>query len=393
MTFETKISDVAKRLDGDASDVWAVHDKACAMAYNGDDVILLSVGDPDLDTHPDTIEHVVGKLREGRTHYSPSNGEDSLRRIIADVEDRAARRPCSVDEVLIFPGATNAIYAVMRTLLNEGDEVILAEPMYIGYHGIFDSIGARQVRIPLNAADNFSLNMEKLKAAVTDKTKVIFINTPGNPAGNMLSEAELRELANFSYRHNIWLVSDEVYSMITFKERHSSLRRAAERLDNIIIIDGLSKSHAMTGWRMGWTVAPESISKHLLNFSASTIFGCCQFVQDAAAYALQNDSQYMEEMRSEYKTRRDYVCQRIANIPKLSCPTPDAGMFVMMDISAVANDGQDFAHRLLDAQGVSVLPGIGFGEVTRNFVRISLAQPIEILQPAFDRIERFITDL
>ena len=149
----------------------------------------------------------------------------------------------------------------------------------------------------------------------------------------------------------------------------------------------------MTGWRMGWTVAPESISKHLLNFSAGTVFGCCQFVQDAAAYALQNDSQYMEEMRSEYKTRRDYVCQRVAKIPHLSCPTPDAGMFVMVDISEVAKDGQDFAHRLLDAQGVSVLPGIGFGEVTRNFVRISLAQPVEILEPAFDRIEGFINSL
>ncbi|MDM3869797.1 pyridoxal phosphate-dependent aminotransferase [Porticoccus sp. W117] len=392
-TFTQRISNVAKRLDGDASEVWEVHDKACAMADNGEDVLLLSVGDPDLDTHPDTINHVIDRLREGRTHYSPSSGEDSLRRIIADVEDRSARRPCSVDEVLIFPGATNAIYAVMRTLLNEGDEVILAEPMYIGYHGIFDSIGAKQVRIPLNAADNFSLDMEKLKASVTEKTKVIFINTPGNPAGNMLSEAELRELADFSYRNNIWLVSDEVYSMITFKERHTSLRKAAEHLDNIIVIDGLSKSHAMTGWRMGWTVAPESISKHLLNFSASTVFGCCQFVQDAAAYALQNDSAYMEEIRGEYQSRRDYVCQRVAAIPKLSCPTPDAGMFVMVDISQVAEDGQDFAHRLLDAQGVSVLPGIGFGEVTRNFVRISLAQPVEILEPAFDRIEGFINSL
>ena len=202
-TFTHRISDVAQRLDGDASEVWEVHDKACAMADNGEDVLLLSVGDPDLDTHPDTIEHVIERLREGRTHYSPSSGEESLRRVIADVEDRAARRPCSVDEVLIFPGATNAIYAVMRTLLNQGDEVILAEPMYIGYHGIFDSIGANQVRVPLNAANNFSLDMEKIKTAVTDKTRVIFINTPGNPAGNMLSEAELRELAAFQLSRTI----------------------------------------------------------------------------------------------------------------------------------------------------------------------------------------------
>ncbi|MCV6604696.1 MAG: pyridoxal phosphate-dependent aminotransferase, partial [Porticoccaceae bacterium] len=264
------------------------------------------------------------------------------------------------------------------------------EPMYIGYHGIFDSIGARQVRVALNAQDNFSLDMETLKAAVTPATRVIFINTPGNPAGNMLSGEQLRELAEFSYRNNIWLVSDEVYSMITFSHRHVSLRKAAERLDNIIVIDGLSKSHAMTGWRMGWTVAPKSISQHLLNFSASTIFGCCQFVQDAAAFALENDAGYMEEVRTEYKKRRDYVCQRVAQISRLSCPLPDAGMFVMVNISEVADDGQDFAHRLLEAQKVSVLPGIGFGEVTRNFVRISLAQPIEVLRPALDRIEAYI---
>ncbi len=393
MVFKATVSEVSQRLDGGASEVWEVHDQACAMAEAGEDVLLLSVGDPDLATHPDTVDHAIAQLKKGRTHYAPGMGEPELRQAIANIEQKASNRPCSIDEVLIFPGATNAIYSVMRCLLNPGDEVIVAEPMYIGYHGIFDAIGANQVHVPLNLNDNFSLDLAELKRAVTPKTRVVFINTPGNPAGNMLTAEQLRDLSAYCYQHDIWLVSDEVYSMITFAQKHVSLRTAAEKLDNIVTIDGLSKSHAMTGWRLGWVVAPVALRSHLLNFTSATVFGCCQFVQDAAAFALKNDAEYMEQVRSEYKSRRDYVCKRVAAIDGLSCPIPEAGMFVMVDVSRVASDGLAFARDLLAAQKVSVLPGIGFGEVTRGCVRISLAQPKDVLSRSFDRIESYIENL
>ncbi|MBW2540596.1 MAG: aminotransferase class I/II-fold pyridoxal phosphate-dependent enzyme [Deltaproteobacteria bacterium] len=391
MAFAGRYSARVERLGGDASGVWAVHERASALRAAGEEVYLLSVGDPDLPTLPSTIDHAIESLREGRTHYAPGAGERRLREVVAGIEERSARRPCNPDDVIIFPGATNAIYSVMSCLLDEGDEVIVAEPMYIGYRGIFAAIGAVVVPVALDVGDGFRLSPESLSAAITDRTRVVFINTPGNPAGNMISAQELRALADLCLKRNIWLVSDEVYSMITFEERHVSLRTAAEQLENVVVIDGLSKSHAMTGWRLGWVVTHQNLVEHLLRFASSTVFGCCQFVQDAAAFALQNDEEYMAEVRAKYKKRRDFVCDRIASIPRIDCTVPKAGMFVMLDVRGLNTGGMRFAEDLLEEQRVSVLPGEGFGSSTRDYVRLSLAQPLPYLEEAMDRIERFVS--
>ena len=178
--------------------------------------------------------------------------------------------------------------------------------------------------------------------------------------------------------------------MITYEKKHISVRTAAASLENVIIIDGLSKSHAMTGWRLGWTVAPVNVIEKLLGFTSATIFGCSQFIQDAAAFALQNDGEYILSITREYRNRRDYACDRVNRIKGLRCQKPEAGMFLMIDVSGIARNGQEFARGLLDEEGVSVLPGDGFGSTTRNFVRLSLTHPVDGLEKAFDRIERFV---
>ena len=393
MRNDLVFSDAVTRLQAGSASVWEVHDLARQRLADGEDIILLSLGDPDLPTLDSTIQHAVNSLKNGRTHYSSGAGEFELRSVIADIEQRTSGKPCGPDEVIIFPGATNAIFAVMSCLLNAGDEVAVPEPMYIGYRAIFDIIGARVRSIPLNTRDNFSLDADDIKASVTAKTRVIFLNTPGNPAGNIISADLMRELAAWCLQRNIWLACDEVYSMITFDERHVSLRLAAEALDNIIIIDGLSKSHAMTGWRLGWTVADARITDRLLDFAASTVFGCCQFIQDAARFALENDDKYMEDIRSEFRQRRDYACSRLMAMPGVRCRPPAAGIFIMADVGAVAKDGRDFADRLLQEAGVSVLPAEVFGESTKQFVRLSLALSPDRLKTAMDRIEKFIQDV
>lgn len=393
MTFNARISQLSQRLIEESSGVWAVHDQACEQFANGEDVYLLSVGDPDLATLPSTIRATIDSLEKGRTHYAPGMGEKNLRQIISDIEIKSSGKHCDPSNVVIFPGATNAIYTVMACLLNAGEDVIVAEPMYVGYEGIFKALNVNVVPVELDVENHFELDVERVKAAVTEKTRVVFINTPGNPAGNMISEQQLKELADFCLENNLWLVCDEVYSMITFDETHTSLRKAAANLDNVVIIDGLSKSHAMTGWRLGWTVASTKFSQRLLDFTSSTIFGCCQFVQDAAAFALTNDEEYIQGVREEYRQRRNYVCERVASIPGISCQVPKAGMFVMIKVDELAENGLRFAEDLLKKEKVSVLPGIGFGESTTNYVRVSLAQPINVLKPAFDRIERYAKKL
>jgi len=390
--FQARISELSERLMDDSdTGVWDVHDRAVAMAERDEPVYLLSVGDPDLPTLPSTIRSTIDSLEKGRTHYAPGRGEINLRTTIAGIETAASGKHCDPDEIVIFPGATNAIYSVLACLMNPGDDIVLAEPMYIGYEGILRALHVNKVSFDLDIGNGFAFDVEAVKAAITPHTRVVFINTPGNPAGNMLTEPQLKELAEFCLERNLWLVCDEVYSMITFEDTHISLRKAAASLQYVMVVDGLSKSHAMTGWRLGWTVCNTSMADRLLDFTSSTIFGCCQFVQDAAAFALSNDEEYIAGVRQEYRVRRDYVCERVASITGLSCQVPKAGMFVMINVSEVASSGMNFAEALLDAESVSVLPGVGFGECCSDYVRVSLAQPINVLTPAFDRIERFLS--
>jgi arginine:pyruvate transaminase len=383
-------SRASDRLVVDDSALWGIHEQALTRRASGEDVILFSIGDPDLPTLDITTAHAISSLKAGRTHYSPGAGELNLRQAIADIELRSSGKPTHTDQIVIHPGGTNAIYSTLSCFLDEGDEIIIPSPMYVGYQGLLRAIGARVVPVALDSSNNFSLDVEAVKAAFSETTRVLFLNTPGNPAGNIIDEEALRELAAFCRERGVWIVCDEVYSMITFDRPHCSLHRAADHLDNVVVIDALSKSHAMTGWRMGWTVSSREVAKRLVDFASATIFGCCQFVQDAAAFALKNDEEYMRAVADEYHVRRDYALQRIGNIPALRANCPQAGMFVMVDVTAVSSDGLAFARELLLHSGVSVLPGAAFGQTTRQFVRLSLTHPVHVMSKAFDRIERFV---
>jgi len=205
-----------------------------------------------------------------------------------------------------------------------------------------------------------------------------------------MDQGLLAKLALFCQQNGIWLVCDEVYSMFTYHQPHVSLRTAAESLDNLVVIDGLSKSHAMSGWRMGWAVGPQTLIDHLERFSAMSIFGCAQFIQDAAAFALNNDEYYVKEMCDRYLLRRDTVCERLDQIRRIRYHRPDSGMFIIIDISDIEEDDKVFAKNFLDAECVSVLPGSAFGNSTKGHVRFSLVQPMSVLMAGCDRLQKFI---
>ena len=231
-----------------------------------------------------------------------------------------------------------------------------------------------------------------LLAQVQPNTRAVLVNTPGNPCGNLIGPDTLGRLARECRKRNLWLICDEVYSLITFDAPHVSMLKCTEDLSNVVVIDGLSKSHAMTGWRIGWTVADPPMTEALINMSGAAFFGVCQFVQDGAAFALANDAEEVELMRRSYLKRRDYVVGRVKKIKKLDCFVPPAGMFVMLNGSAVANSGDAFAQLLLDDAGISTIPGSGFGASANDYVRLSLTVPQEDLARAFDRIENLLGD-
>lgn len=384
------ISELSRRLQRAGEDVWRVHYDALARREHGDNVILLSVGDPDFPTPPEIAEYLVAQVHKGRTHYSPAGGEPELLRAIAALETDVEGRTFSAAQFTIFPGATAALYCVFACLLDPGDDIVIPEPMYIGYRDIFDALGATIIPVPLDVGDDFSLNISLIESAITDRTKAVLVNTPGNPAGNVMSQSTLQALASCCAARHIWLVCDEVYSLFTYDAKHVSLLKAATALDNVIVIDSLSKSHAMSGWRIGWSFSPDSLTPTLHSYCGSVFFGCSQFIQDAAAFALSFNGPHIENMRSEYHKRRDYVVGRVARLSRLRCFTPQAGMFVMLDVSGCATSGDEFARRLLDEQDVSVIPGGGFGTNTRDYVRVGLTQPVDVLAEALDRIEAML---
>ncbi len=393
MTFTPVYSKLTTRLREQDNGGWEVHDRALQMQRAGEDVILLCVGDPDFRTPEPIIDNAVSYLRVGRTHYSPSLGEIKFRRAVADLETLSSPHPCSVDEVAIFPGATSALHAVMTCLLDAGDEVVIPEPMYVGYPPIMQALDARVVTVPLDVKSAFTLDIDAIKAAFSDRTRVLFLNTPGNPTGSIIKASELRELAAFCRQRDVWLVCDEVYSMFTYEGHHRSARASVEQLDNVVMVDGLSKSHAMSGWRMGWVVAPPALVERLGDYSAATLFGSPQFIQDASAFALENDQAYVVKMREEYRDRRDLVLSKLDRIGQLTCSRPRAGMFVMCDVSATGLSGREFAEQLLSAEQVSVVPGDAFGPSAADFVRIGLAQNAVLLKKACKRIRRFCDSL
>lgn len=388
---KSSYSRLAERLDSGSTAAWQVHEQAMQMSQSGEDVVILSIGDPDFRTPDPIIDNAVSHMRVGRTHYSPALGELNLRRAVADYETRSSPHACTAEEVSIFPGVTSAIYSVLSCLLDAGDEIIITDPWYVGYPPIFAALDVKVKTVLALPQNRFEPQLDDFIAAISDDTRVVFINTPGNPTGAIINRDTLRDLAGYCLEKGIWLVCDEVYSMFTYEDPHISLRAAAQSLDNVVVIDGLSKSHAMSGWRMGWAVAPVELTQHLGRFAAMSMFGCPQFIQDAAAFALNNDEYYVRDMCARYQKRRDLVCAQLDAMPRLQYLRPQSGMFIMVDVSDVDPDDKQFAQRLLDAEGVSVLPGSAFGRSTVGHVRVSLVQPEEVLSEGCRRLHRFVS--
>ncbi|MEM1404472.1 MAG: pyridoxal phosphate-dependent aminotransferase [Pseudomonadota bacterium] len=391
--FQARYSRLTERLSGEDTDVWEVHDRALAMQRNGDDVILLSVGDPDFRTPEPIIDNAVSHLRVGRTHYSPALGEIKFRRAVADLETQTSPHPCTIEEVAIFPGATAAIYGALSCLLDPGDEIVIPEPMYVGYTPIMRALDVNVKTVPLNVNKGFALDVDAVIDTLSDETRVLFINTPGNPTGTIIPASDIRRLGEECRNRGVWFVCDEVYSLFCYEGMHYSARRSCAQIDNVVMIDGLSKSHAMSGWRMGWVVAPPPLVERLGGFAGATLFGSPQFIQDASAFALENDQVYVKEMRDEYRTRRDEVLERLKKVALINCTRPHAGMFIMCDVSATGMNGKEFAFRLLEEQGVSVIPGDAFGPSAAQFVRMGLAQDLTTLKRACKRIRDFCEGL
>lgn len=381
-----RYSALTQRIDGDGAAAWRIHDRALELREQGVDVLLLSIGDPDFDTPLPIIHAAIDSLLAGDTHYSDVRGTRTLRSSIASRHQRRSGQLVDAENVIVLPGAQCAVYSVAQCLLDPGDEVIVAEPMYVTYEGVFGACGASVVPVAVHPENGFRVEPADVAALITAKTRVILLNSPNNPSGASLSLKSWQALAALCVRHDLWLISDEVYSDLLFEGEHISPASLPGMAERTATINSLSKSHAMTGWRVGWMIGPKPLAEHLMHLSLCMLFGLPDFVQNAAQVALDKDLPEVALMREEYRQRRDLVCARLSGCPGIRPIKPDGGMFVMVDVRQTGLGAQDFAERLLEGYGVSVLAGEAFGPSAAGHIRIGLVVDQVRLADACQRI-------
>ena len=364
------------------------------MEREGREIIHLGVGDPDFDTPQSIIDSAIACIRSSRTHYPPVPGEADLRKAIANLYSHSIGDHFDFEQVVIFPGAQAALFATMLCLSGPGDEVILLEPFYATYEGVACSGGADFVTVPLSADSAFQLDVDRIASSISDKTRVILANSPGNPSGAVFSRENWTALADLCREKNIWLISDEVYSSLVFDAEFFSPLSIAGTRSHTAVVSSVSKSHAMTGWRLGWTITSHALAHHLDNLSQSMVFGVSQFTQDAVTQTLREPPKAeLETIKERTRLRRNVLCDALQKLEGLTVHRPAGGMFVMVDVSALGCDGEQFASNLLNREGIAVVPGFAFGDSARNCVRIGYLHDEQILKKAADKIGRFVDDL
>ncbi|ARD43847.1 aminotransferase class I/II-fold pyridoxal phosphate-dependent enzyme [Colwellia sp. PAMC 21821] len=381
-----KYSALTTRIGGDSADAWQILYRAMDRQKAGDDVVILAVGDPDFDTPQPIIDAAINGLQTGATHYTDVVGDAELRTIIANWHSQSTGQNVSKAQVVVMNGAQCALYGAAQCIMEAGAEVIIPEPMYTTYEALFNATGAKVIKVPMRPENNFQVLPEDIAAAVTDKTTAILINSPNNPTGAVFPRSTMEAVAEICKRHDLWLISDEVYSTVTFGTEHFSPCALPGMAERTITINSLSKSHAMTGWRLGWVVCPEEMALHLGNLTLCMLFGSPAFIQDAAKVALTTKLPELEQMRQTYQRRRDVFYQQLKNIEGIHCHLPEAGMFLMVDIRETGMSSQDMAELLLNKFDVATLPGVAFGPSGEGHIRVSLGVSEEDLVKASHRI-------
>jgi arginine:pyruvate transaminase len=380
-------------LRGPATDAWLIHYDAVARAQAGEDVIVLSVGDPDFDTPARIRQAAKDALDAGHTHYADVAGKPALRRAIARQHARLTGREVGLDQIVVLAGAQCALFAACQCLLDPGDEVVVPAPAYVTYPATVAAAAAVMVSVPLVAEAGFRLDLAAVEAAVGPRTRALLVNSPNNPTGAVFTAEEVQGLCTIARRHKLWLISDEVYADLVFDGRHVSPAAMDGMEDHAVVVSSLSKSHAMTGWRVGWVVGPERAVAAIHDLALAMLYGLPDFIQDAATTALTQDHPELAAHRQAYRRRRDLFCQVLEDAPGLAVRRPAGGMFAMLDVRPSGLGADLFARRLLAEEGVSVLSGDAFGGPAAGHVRVSLTVAEERLVQAAARIRRFLERL
>jgi arginine:pyruvate transaminase len=388
-----RFSPLVERVAGRGSAAWSIHTEARRRQEAGEDVIFLTVGDPDQEPPETVIDATVAALRDRRTGYAPTIGYPALREAIAARVARRSGQPCTADNIAVVPGAQGGLYSAMQCLAGPGDEVVVGEPIYATYEGVIGASGARMVTFPLRPERGFHPDIDALARAITPQTRVLWINSPHNPTGAVFTRADVEAVAALCREHDLWLLSDEVYEDLAFARPHTGAWSLSGMAERTVVVSSLSKSHALPAFRLGWVVGPPELIRHLANLLLCLTYGSPAFIQYGALAALRDELPEVAALREDYRRRAALMSELLADAPGCRVIPPEGGMFVLLDIRGTGLGAADFARRLLDGERVAVLPCDGFGPSAAGHLRIALSAPEARLRDAADRILRFARGL
>ena len=363
------------------------------IVYNMPDCVSLGVGEPDFTTPWGIATAGIHSIKEGHTHYTSNKGLYELRELIVnDIKERFKIQYDVENEIVITMGVSQGLDLALRSVINPGDEVIIVEPCYVSYTSNVLLLHGVPVKVSTYSEEEFRISPERLKKAVTSKTKAIILNYPSNPTGASLSKENLEEIAEFAIAHNIVVISDELYSSIVYEKEHFSIIEIPGMRERTIYLNGFSKSHAMTGWRLGYVTAPEFLASIMLKIHQYTALSAPTAAQYAAIEAMERGEKDVKVMVNEYTKRRNYIVSRFNEIG-FKCLYPLGAFYAFPDISASGLDSRKFALDLLKAKKVAIVPGIAFGAAGEKHIRCSFATSMQNIKTALDRIEEFKKEL
>lgn len=386
------IAERVERLQGESA--FAILSKANELEAKGMNVIHLEIGQPDFKTPENIIDAAKEAMSDGYTGYGPTLGYNELREAVADYVKEYKNIDATKDNVVIVPGGKPTMFFTMLTLVEPGDEVIYPNPGFPIYESCIKFARGIPVPMPLTADNDFRPDVEKLKSLITPKTKLIIINNPGNPTGGIFEKEDILAIADIlKDRPDIFVLSDEIYDRLMYDGETISIASIPEMRDRTLVLDGFSKTYAMTGWRIGYCVANVDIIKKFEMIMVNSVSCTCSFTQMAAVEALKGPQDSVVEMKNKFKERRDWLVNALNEIDGIKCCMPRGAFYTFPDISSFGLSSKEFADRLLEEEGIALAWGTSFGEYGEGHIRISYATSLENLKEAVERLKRFTLKL
>lgn len=376
------------RLGGEAAFETLAH--ARTLEAKGRVIVHLEIGEPDFETPAHVCEAAIGAIRDGYTHYGPSAGLPELRSAVAQEITRSHGVPVDPAEVVIVPGGKPTVFYAIMALATTGDEVIYPNPGYPAYESVIGFSGATPVPIQLREEMDFRFDVNELAAKITDHTRLIILNSPHNPTGGVLTQQDINDIATAIGDRNIMILSDEIYGKLIFDGTHVSPFNHPALHDRTIFMDAFSKAYAMTGWRLGYAVMRRDLARHFSRLVTNTVSCSTSFSQIAGVAALMGDQSQVDAMRTEFQRRRDFFVAALNQTPGFSCRLPKGAFYVFPNITGTGYTEKELAERLLDEAGVACLPGTAFGAYGAGHLRFSIANSMENLELAVERIRGFV---